>query len=424
MENHGKIRIVFGIGLLIMTVSAFSLCSGNTPASGKMGSYGQDALISLTGAAYTSVNAVAVGDCDNDGNNEIVANYDWYSSSGGTPKTVVLQKTGSAYAVEGEIGNFSMLLSPGFMCQGVFHIVVGDVDNDHDNEIVMSGKYNGNTGLYIFKAQGPGYVEFWHASKSGYTDAEVCDINNDSLNELIAPGLGVFHWNGTGMQKLCSLQSASGIRIGDFDGDGMNDVILSKGTLGIDVLKWLGGGLVSIGTADDTSGYILCGFGAGDSDGDGRAEAFVVEYHNKMVLWGWDGSTVKKEWEGIVGSSDNPVTAWVGDADNDGLAELFVGNGNYCYGISVIQYEYNGSGYEATWNSGSLNMYCHSIAVGDCDGDDYNELVAGTGSCGNVYVFSGVPQVPDVGWAFASCIVLAPSLAVIFKISQRRASGR
>jgi hypothetical protein len=354
--------------------------------------YNLDAVLDLTNETYTSVNAVCVGDSDNDGKNEIIANYDWYAHDSETniPATVILEKSGGTYEVEDKISNFSMLLHPGLMCQGIFHIVVEDADNDGENEILMPGKLYEDVGIYLFKYDGHGYNVLWNALSSNYEDGEIYDINRDGLNELIVPGLGVLQWNGTDFTQIASLKSADGVRVGDMDGDGEKEVVLGVGSLGIEVYKWEDGELVLKGSASD-SGYISAGFGLADSDDDGKEEAFRVEYHNSMVVYGYNGQEYVKEWEGTTPTNDNPVTAWAGDADGDSVGELFIGNGNNANGISFLQYEYDNGDYPTTW-SYTFDMYCDSIAAGDSDNDGYIELIGGTGSHGRLYVFSRAPD--------------------------------
>jgi hypothetical protein len=358
-----------------------------SPAS----TYALDAIVNLTpGQQYVSVNGVGVGDVDNDGKNETIANFAWYIN-GGTPKTVILSKSGSSYTVKNEISNFSMVINPGLMVQGLFHVVVGDAFNDGKNELLMRGKYNGVDGVYLFRYNGTGYVKEWSTSA---LDGEIADVDADGKNELAVPGPGILRWNGSSFAKVANLPSSAGVRIGDMDGDKKNETVLAEGNLGIGVYKWSGSDMVRQGGASGT-GYIMSGFGVGDTDHDGLAEAFAVEYHNNMAVFGWNGSAYVKEWGGATPGGDNPVTGWVGDADSDGVGEIFVGNGNYAYGISVTQYEFDGSGYTKTWDSGSFDMYCHSIVQGDADNDGVNELVAGTGAMGRVYIYSPVIPKPS-----------------------------
>ncbi len=351
--------------------------------------YAQDAVIDLTNEQYTSVNALGVGDVDNDGDDDIIANYDWYIDPGGTPKTVVLSWNGSKYVVSGEIPNFSMLLQPGFMVQGVFHIVVGDADNDGLNELLMPGKLNGVQGIYMYERQGSSYVKIWQAVGT-YLDGEICDIDSDGLNEVIVPSLGVMVWLGGNLVKEKDLEAAEGVRIGDMNGDGVTEIIITSGgsySLGIKSYQYSGNSLELLGAAELT-GDRSCGFGVADLDGDSKDEAFRLDYHNKMVVWGHDGIEMISEWTGMTPEDDNPTTGFACDADDDGIGEAFVGNGNYALGDTVLQYELDGAGYTNTWDSGPLSMYCHSIACGDTDDDGSSELVVGTGSQGHVYVYS------------------------------------
>jgi hypothetical protein len=354
--------------------------------------YNLDATIELTGETYTRVFSVTVGDPDNDGTNEILANYDWYvheEENPNIPATAILEKSGDNYEVEDLILNFTMQVNMG-MCKGLFHIVVGDADNDGENEILMPGELDGEQGIYLYKYDGHEYNLIWSELGSSYKDGEIYDINMDGLNELIVPGLGILQWQNTEFVQLASLGSSEGVRVGDTDGDGEKEIILATGSLGIEVYKWEDDQLVLHGSASK-SGYISCGFGVADSDGDGMEEVLRVEYHNTMVVFGWNGEGYVAEWEGQTPENDNPVTAWAGDADDDSVGELYVGNGNYAYGLSILQYEHSEGDYPSTWNA-SFSMYCYSITIGDSDNDGNNELIGGSGSNGRLYIYSRTPS--------------------------------
>jgi preprotein translocase subunit SecG len=352
--------------------------------------YNLDAELNLTGETYTTIFAVTVGDCDNDGNNELIANYDWYIDDEPTPITVILEYKNGEYSVESEIEDFSMQFHRGSTTQGTHHFVVGDAINDGENEILMPGIYKDVVGIYLFKYDGIRYNIIWEVTETKYNDCEIYDINRDGLNEIIVTGMGIMQWNETEFENLGPLRNAEGVRLGDMDGDGEMELVLSSGSLGIEVYKWEDDGLVLHGSATE-SGYSSVGFGVTDSDDDGMDEAFRVEYHGKMVLWGWNGSGYAKEWSGTGPSNDSPTAGWAGDSDGDSVGELFIGNGNYAYGISLMQYEFDGTGYTNTWQY-KFNNYCQSITIGDSDNDGYYEIIGGSGSNGKVYVFSRRPD--------------------------------
>jgi hypothetical protein len=387
-------ELICSILAMLVIIPSSALAAGEEAGAGPRAEtreYFMEAVCNLTGARYCSVNAIAIGDSDNDATDEVIANYDWYIEDGGNPATVILSWNGTAYEVEDTIEGFSMMYAPGTACQGLFHIVVGDADNDGLNELLMPGLQGGIAGVYMFKHGGSGYSMVWSAKNSAYEDAEIYDIDGDGSNEVFVTGMGVLRWEGGVMRMIDGLPRSEGIRIGDTDGEGRVEVVLATGPLGISVLGWDGRRLVPEGAAS-ADGYIACGFGIGDSDADGMEECWRAEYHNGLVVWGWNGSDYAAEWQNKAPEGDNAVTAWSGDSDGDGLAEHFIGNGNHAGGSSVLQYELRDGIYLKTWDSGPLDLYCHCIALGDSDGDGYIEVLAGTGSTGRFYAFEARPR--------------------------------
>jgi len=78
----------------------------------------------------------------------------------------------------------------------------------------------------------------------------------------------------------------------------------------------------------------------------------------------------------------------VGDLDGDDVNEIVAGTGEgFVYVFDAITHEQE-------WKSGELVRDAHGIAIGDTDGDGYNDLVVGTGYKTDtpwcyVYIFNG-----------------------------------
>jgi len=88
-------------GILLLLVGVLG-----SPRAGAI-SFVQDAVIDFNLGQYVRVHGVAVGDTDGDGENEIVANYDWYSGSG-NPRLVFYTWNGSAYTLRDAVDGVSL----------------------------------------------------------------------------------------------------------------------------------------------------------------------------------------------------------------------------------------------------------------------------------------------------------------------------
>ncbi|MFD4566762.1 VCBS repeat-containing protein [Streptomyces sp. NPDC058467] len=188
---------------------------------------------------------------------------------------------------------------------------------------------------------------------------------------------------------------------GDLDGDGYADLVIGTGGAGDAVVVWGG----SRGLAGGTSvpGEISQ---TGDFDGDGRLDLALF----RPGHGGGDdpGGTEAVVWTGPVSRTGTPARSSAldpehlqyvdvtggatGDVDGDGREDLalsvYCGDGNYCTDL----YRASASGLVRTGAHGGD----HSVALGDINGDGYDDVVAGIGSDNRIDVAygsaSGIPQ--------------------------------
>jgi hypothetical protein len=354
--------------------------------------YSQDAMIDLTGQTYVTVRAVAVGDTDHDGNNELVANYDWYIGSG-VPSLVFFEWDGVQYVQEKAITDVS-LVQRGLSLGSCSHIAIADVDMDGDTEITFAARIGAATGIHVLSWTGAAYSEIGYVGGTFY-DVAVADGDNDGTNEIYAvesSGIDVLRWDGTGFPSVASwtVSGLAFVTIANADADSGLEIVLATGDLDVQTYQWNGADYVFEGAGSVSYGYIAEGLGVGDVDSDGLAEVVRMDYHLNIVVYGWNGNSFDVEWNGIStpDPSDTIHHGHVGDVDDDGVPEILVGHGNHVGADSLFVYKYVGGNYVADWNSGWLDGYVHVVETGDADNDGLTEMVTGSGALSRVRVFS------------------------------------
>ena len=233
----------------------------------------------------------------------------------------------------------------------------------------------------------------------------------------------VAYYNADGSQRLTTLAFAStfkgGVRVatGDFNGDGIPDVVVGTGPGGPTQVRILDGTdgheLFSIAPfeAAFTGGVYVA---AGDITGDGVPELVITPDQGggpRVRIFNGVGFTPLADFLGINDPSfRGGARTAVGDITGDGIGDLVVAAG-FGGGPRVTGYDgttvltasrsvlFNFFMFEQTLRNGAF------IATGDLNGDGHDDLIGGGGPGGGprVYALSGI-QIPSQG---ANATVLA-----------------
>jgi hypothetical protein len=271
----------------------------------------------------------------------------------------------------------------------------GDLDGDGAHEVLF-GSYEGRVVQLQYRA-GDFFVE-WQSPKMGDRcwGLRVGDCDNDGRNEIVVgDGNGDLYVYDAKSHKLewkaqdQMVRDAHGIAIADLDGDGSTEIVVGTGyktdqDYGT-IYVWSGKGtggkpLRSFGPYDSR----LRGLEVADLDGDGTMEIAVGSGANLGDIEGrgyirvLDAVTGSIEWESadLGGDCEGLVLS---DIDLDGRPNLIVGEGyRYREGhVHVLQYDNATRGYAEQWRSDDIGPKAWGVAVGDCDGDGTPEIVVG-----------------------------------------------
>ena len=255
-------------------------------------------LITWYWTANTTINSVALGDVDGDGQTEIVTGGSYFDGSRQIAQLCVWN--GATLALE----NVKTWYWTGSTV--INSVALGDVDNDGQVEIVTGGYYNDGV-------RNIAQLVVWAGSN------------------LAVDRLTGWYWTGNTV--------INSVAIGDVDGDGQIEVVTggyyNDGARNVaQLIEWNGLNLSVDRLAGWywTSNTVINSVALGDVDNDGQTEVVTGGYYNDGVrniaqLVEWNGANLAVDrltgWYWTRNTVVNSVG--IGDVDGDGQAEVVTG---------------------------------------------------------------------------------------------------
>jgi Bacterial Ig-like domain (group 3)/FG-GAP-like repeat len=422
--------------------------SGTTPQSDSAGTHGPSAIIprksgmtsrlasagpsGLNFAAAVSYasgghggNSIAVGDLNGDGNPDLVV-ADWCETSActnggvavllgngdGTFQTPVPYGSGGLFADSVAIADLRG--------NGKLDLIVGNCGSVQNNICIGT---SGGVGVLLGKGDGTFNTAVSYSATLGGAAVAAADVNADGKIDLLLATncgsgspvvyigcLGVLLGNGDGTFAAAVTYNSGGysptaIAIGDMDGDGKPDVVVSHcgtltdaacGTGNVGVMLGNGDGTFVASLVFDSAGIYPDGVAIADFNGDGKPDVVVVNSSislsdlsgNVGVLLGNGEGTLQTAVAYGSGGFGGSSVALM-DVDGDSKFDIVVANcsnsaGN-CTGtsgsIGVGVLLGNGDGTfqsVVTYAAGGNTPF--GIAVADLNGDSKPDIV--TANCG------------------------------------------
>gem|GEM_PF-2028728 len=156
--------------------------------------------------------------------------------------------------------------------------------------------------------------------------------------------------------------SLSGLLVGDFDGDGRDDIFRATGS------KWQWSKSGSSGWQDlNSSSYEASRLRVGDFNGDGKEDIFSATGSRWQYSSGGSAG-----WQTLRDASEREGDLLFGDFDGDGKTDVFRATGS--------KWQWSRSGTSGWQDLNTSGVGIASLAVGDFNGDGKDDIFNATGS--------------------------------------------
>jgi serine/threonine protein kinase/tetratricopeptide (TPR) repeat protein len=264
------------------------------------------------------------------------------------------------------------------------YVAVGDFNGDGKPDLAVANADGNNVGLLLGRGDGSFQAAPSYSAQAWPTNMAVGDFNRDGIPDLAVPNIGGFF-------PLHSLQAPVSILQGNGDGTFQAAVNYQAGSQSIDLA-------------------------VGDFNGDGILDLVASNLTGTVsVLLGNGDGTFQHAVNYPL--SDTPSTVAMGDFNGDGIPDLAVANPGLNHNLqgTVSILLGNGDGTFKAAEVYAAGIYTYSVAVGDFNGDGIPDLVvANTGGINNNYHGGSVGILLGKGdGTFQAAVHYAPGISAV-----------
>ena len=230
----------------------------------------------------------------------------------------------------------------------------------------------------------------------------VGDFNGDGQPDLAtansAYSVGIFLNNGAGSFSTANGSpitlfqggQATAIVTGDFNGDGNLDLAAGDDLGKIFILLGDGNGGFTVTGSPLNAASLIRSIAIGDFNGDGKLDLAATNYttNNLTILLG-DGSGGFSAATGSpIAVGSHPYSVVVGDFNRDNKTDLAVANLG-SNSVSILLGDGSGSFSAAAGSPVALSSNPYSLAIGDFNGDSYQDLAVASYTGSSVTILLG-----------------------------------
>ncbi|MFV8783992.1 FG-GAP-like repeat-containing protein [Microbulbifer sp. SA54] len=294
-----------------------------------------------------NISSIAAADIDGDDVDEIfvgLTNDEYYSNQADAYTEILI--------IDGRSGRLRNFI--GVNAASIKSIEIADVNNDNNPEIVYlanSDRYSSSAQKLEVRSTSSGFSLLWQSSPlAAQSDLAIGDTDGDGVQEIVLSGGYIFGHNGTNYANEWLFGDGFGnyIRVGDIDGDNISEII-GQSNIGERYLKVFDAVNKSIKTQIEEyfSDVTLT-----DIDSDGSAEMLALPaYSSEARLYSFDlAGTQQFTTDWTLAIPNSATKAVIADTDGDSQLE-FVALSNYRDHIVVASEK---PGIEIEWQSDSL----------------------------------------------------------------------
>ncbi len=278
-------------------------------------------------------------------------------------------------------------------------VAIGDVNSDGQNDVVVVNRHSNSAGVYYQDPLGreggenlPDRPNLSLTTVPQPIQVALGDLNGDGQNDLVvtsgsSPTLSIFRQGPSGglpqaeSQRIETNGDPSAAAIGDLNGDGRNDLVVALGSSSrADVyFQTENREIPPEPSRELPAGVFPAAAAIGDLNGDGRNDLALSNELSSTItvyLQSSERELVARQQPLIAEQGGHPAALTIGDVNGDGREDLLVANLKL---NSVGVYFQDGGGNLSTGPDRILaserDRSPISLSVGDLDGDGRNDVV-------------------------------------------------